>query len=215
MIKYHPNTLLMDSFIKGELPLALSVAMSAHIELCDICQQHAQAHTHALSDCCWKECNESQSTPSGLDNILNNLLMDLPDQDNGINRINRYGSESVLPLALQRHEPTRWRQFGQIRRGRIPSLSDGKIRANLMEIAPNSQIPQHKHKGYELTLLLAGAFSDENGDYQVGDFLYLEQSETHTPITTTGCLCYTVSNAPLYFTQGVNQWLNPLGYFLY
>jgi putative transcriptional regulator len=142
-------------------------------------------------------------------------LIDLPDQDSEMNRINLALTESALPLALQRHEPTRWRQFGQIRRGRIPSLSEGKIRANLMEIEPNSQIPQHKHKGYELTLLLAGEFSDEQGNYQVGDFLYLDQTEIHSPITKTGCLCYTVSNAPLYFTQGVNQWLNPLGYFLY
>ncbi len=215
MIKHHPNSLLMESFIKGELPLALSAAVSAHIELCDMCQQQLQAHTQALSACCWQECDTTPPNPNALDNLLGDLLMDLPDQDSEALLSKPSVSNADLPLSLQRHAPTRWRQFGRIRRGRIPSLSEGKIRANLMEIEPNSQIPQHKHKGYELTLLLAGAFSDEQGDYQVGDFLYLDQSQIHSPTTKTGCLCYTVSNAPLYFTQGVNQWLNPLGYFLY
>jgi len=74
----------------------------------------------------------------------------------------------------------------------------------------------HEHKGYEVTLLLAGSFSDEYGSYNRGEFLfYLAGDAKHSPKTENGCLCYAVQDAPLHFTQGMSKVLNPLGKLIY
>lgn len=215
MIKHHPNTLLLQTFLQGELPLALSVGVSAHIELCPHCQALAEKHTQWLAQS-WAETETLPYPSDPLDGLLDTLLADLPDSiTTQTPSLRSVAHLSTRPISLQRHEPKRWRQFGSIRRGRLPSLTEGKIRASLLDIAAGSQIPTHKHQGYELTLLLEGTFEDEHGTYQEGDFLYLDNANTHSPMTHDGCLCYSVSNAPLYFTQGYSQWLNPIGHFIY
>ena len=47
MIKYHPQQELLSLHIKGELPLSMSLAISAHAELCSICQQKLNALTES------------------------------------------------------------------------------------------------------------------------------------------------------------------------
>ncbi|MGL5391190.1 MAG: ChrR family anti-sigma-E factor, partial [Shewanella sp.] len=37
----------------------------------------------------------------------------------------------------------------------------------------------------------------------------------HAPTTKSGCLCYTVLNAPLHFTKGLSKLLNPIGELIY
>ena len=76
-------------------------------------------------------------------------------------------------------------------------------------------MPEHTHKGFELTLLLDGSFSDDKGEYVKGDFIMLDASIKHNPISQDGCLCYTVANDALHFTQGINKLLNPIGNFIY
>lgn len=39
MIKFHPNKQLLVLHSNGELPLSMSLAISAHLELCTQCQQ--------------------------------------------------------------------------------------------------------------------------------------------------------------------------------
>ena len=107
-----------------------------------------------------------------------------------------------------------WSGIGAVRRARI--VSDEKnVRASLLHISAGGQIPAHQHKGYEITLLLEGSFSDELGSYEKGDFILLQGDVNHSPKTEKGCLCYTVLDAPLHFTRGVSKVLNPLGKLIY
>ena len=94
-------------------------------------------------------------------------------------------------------------------------FSNEKLIKNLLHIDKNGVIPQHKHKGYELTLLLSGAFEDQHGVYSKGDFIWLNGDIEHSPSTKEGCLCYTVQNAPLHFCSGISKVLNPLGSIIY
>ena len=63
--------------------------------------------------------------------------------------------------------------------------------------------------------MLAGTFADEQGEYVAGDFIMLDKRHQHQPATEHGCLCYTVANDALHFTQGINKLLNPIGAFIY
>ncbi|MCL2918705.1 ChrR family anti-sigma-E factor [Shewanella litorisediminis] len=107
-----------------------------------------------------------------------------------------------------------WSGIGSVSRMRLDTR-DGKARSSLLHIAAGGEIPEHTHKGQEITLLLHGHFSDEMGSYGPGDFMLTDARHQHTPKTLDGCLCYTVVDAPLHFTKGLSKLLNPIGELIY
>ena len=124
------------------------------------------------------------------------------------------GKQYKLPRALSNMALGKWTSVGKIARARM-ALDEEPIRASLLQIQPGGSVPEHTHKGFELTLLLEGHFKDDMGEYGPGDFIMLDGENTHSPITEDGCLCYTVANDAQYFTQGINKLLNPIGNFIY
>ncbi len=104
--------------------------------------------------------------------------------------------------------------IGKLSRARV-QLDENEIHTSLLYIEPGGGVPEHTHKGFELTVLLEGSFEDEQGEYVKGDFIMLDSSHQHQPISKQGCLCYTVANDALHFTQGINKLLNPIAGFIY
>jgi len=81
----------------------------------------------------------------------------------------------------------------------------------LYHIKAGGTIPKHTHRGTELTLVLEGSFSDEEGVYQEGDFLMRDAGHVHTPTAARigDCVCVGVLDAPIRFTQWNYRPLNP------
>ena len=73
------------------------------------------------------------------------------------------------------------------------------------------RIPKHTHRGTELTLVLEGSFSDEEGVYHQGDFLMRDAEDVHTPTAaqTADCICVGVLDAPIRFTGWNYRVINP------
>ncbi|WP_445773670.1 ChrR family anti-sigma-E factor [Shewanella sp.] len=230
MINYHPDQHLLSLHAKGELPLSMSIAISAHAELCAHCQQQLDQMTIALSEQQFEQVNASQHVSehaADLDSLLGQFLsstLDNLDADNnaeqapntvpGDNSVTIKGQHYVLPRVFRKQINASWQGIGKVSRLRLDT-GEPQARASLLHIAANGEIPEHTHKGSELTLLLAGEFSDCYNTYKPGDFMLLDQDHEHSPKTTEGCLCYTIVDAPLYFTKGISKLLNPIGDLLY
>jgi putative transcriptional regulator len=88
----------------------------------------------------------------------------------------------------------RWRRLGIGLQEIVLPGSDGEIRASLMKISPGAAMPRHTHRGTELTLVLAGGFSDATGHYQRGDIILADGKINHQPIADRQgeCLCFAV-----------------------
>jgi len=84
-----------------------------------------------------------------------------------------------------------------------------------LHIDADGEVPTHTHKGFEITLLLDGSFEDDMGTYHPGDFIELNGEHNHQPKTKEGCLCYTVADDALQFTEGFHKLFNPIGSLLY
>ena len=231
MIKYHPNQELLSLHAKGQLPLSLSIAVSAHCELCPQCTEQLMALTLKASDDSFSLAPMSSIDTDGsdLDADLDALLADMMQDDvleakeveasnqthvaSHVN-VSIKGHEYTLPRAFSQQINNSWQGIGKVNRIRLDT-GEKQARASLLHIAENGEIPQHSHKGQELTLLLAGEFSDEYNTYTAGDFIMLDSEHEHSPKTIDGCLCYTVVDAPLYFTKGISKLLNPIGELIY
>ncbi|WP_281213919.1 ChrR family anti-sigma-E factor [Shewanella insulae] len=124
------------------------------------------------------------------------------------------GERVALPTALRSIPLKEWQGMGKLSRSRL-ALDDGDLRMSLLHIDKGGSVPCHTHKGFEITLLLQGSFTDEMGVYRKGDFVWLDGQHTHQPVTEEGCVCLTVSSDAIHFTQGMSQLLNPIGRFIY
>lgn len=112
----------------------------------------------------------------------------------------------MLPLSLRRHAEeglarSRWKFRGRgIRSLDLTFLDpDRSGSIELYRIEPGCAVPRHGHEGDELTLVVTGAFQDEQGRYGPGDIAAGSEDITHKPVAEPGevCLALAVTNAPL------------------
>lgn len=235
MINHHPTKELLTAHIAGELPASMSAAISMHAELCSACQSelnsltdktaHAafaiesSSHNSATNNTHASEYENNTAAHSSyeFDALIAAITSDetqdvmLAYQDV---KISVKGESYRLPRAIHTMELGKWSSLGKISRSRLP-FNEGQYHASLLKIDAGGAVPKHTHKGFEVTVLLDGSFQDELGEYHEGDFIMLDSEHEHAPITDNGCLCYTVSNDAIQFTQGLNKLLNPIGGFIY
>ncbi|MEL6979010.1 MAG: cupin domain-containing protein [Pseudomonadota bacterium] len=101
-------------------------------------------------------------------------------------------------------------------RFRMPGLSEhvldgfGAEKVSLMRARPGSRLPQHTHRGFEATLVLAGAMKDEDRVLQRGDIALCGQEHDHHPeiIGDETCYCLVVVDGGLRFTGALGRAFN-------
>ena len=218
---------MLQNFVDGDLPASLAAGVAMHAGMCPMCQQKIIQLTEQVAEANFEESsdldlftNDADMKTAELD--FDDIIGEITASDDvepmkaaSIERsVSFKGTQYVLPNVLRNMSLGKTAQIGKLSRARI-LLDEGEIHTNLLHIGAGGSIPEHTHKGFELTLLLAGTFADEQGEYVQGDFIMLDKRHQHQPATEQGCLCYTVANDALHFTQGINKLLNPIGAFIY
>jgi putative transcriptional regulator len=81
----------------------------------------------------------------------------------------------------------------------------------LIKVAPGKELPEHGHRGEELTLLLRGSYHDEIGTFQEGDIADLDDEVEHRPVADemTGCICLIASEKKARFKGLIARLLQP------
>jgi putative transcriptional regulator len=212
-IAHHPSSEMLAAYSAGSLPLSNALCISAHVEMCKECQ------TNMLRLDCLGAHVFSDLKPAVVDHGLKDSVLSLldsiePTAAQGI--MNRPRSKDV-PYCLSQFIPKNfedleWTRFSfSIRRSYLCTDENGAQLA-LVRIKPGGSTGHHTHTGDEVTMLLKGAFSDESGLYQKGDFVLRDSRHTHRPVATKDgeCICLTVVDAPIQFTGFFTRWLNPL-----
>ncbi|MDX2368904.1 MAG: ChrR family anti-sigma-E factor [Colwellia sp.] len=228
MIKHHPKFELLQSFVNGELPASLSAGIAIHADMCPVCQEKISQLTEQLSYASFEEVTldrfivEEADTLQNADDVSFEQAIAAITESSDIDIIEPKIEKNItfkdqvysLPSLLNNMVLGKTANIGKLARARI-QLDENEIHSSLLHIEPGGSVPEHTHNGFELTVLIAGTFSDEAGEYEAGDFIMLDKQHQHHPISEKGCLCFTVANDSLHFTQGINKLLNPIGTFIY
>ncbi len=223
MIKHHPDFELLKKFVSGDLPAALSVGIAIHADLCPQCKNTIAKLTEQVAQTKFEVFTESiPLKDDSYDEEEFDEMIDMITASPAIDLVPKTTPSSVdfhhkcytLPSVLAHIPQGKKTRFGKLSRSRL-LLEEGDIHTSLLHIEPGGVVPKHTHKGFELTVLLDGSYSDEQGEYTKGDFILLDTHIHHQPKTDNGCLCYTVANDGLYFTEGINKLLNPVSGFIY
>ena len=208
-VKHHPDSRLLNEFASGTLPLAQSACVSVHLHFCDRCRRQTQQLQQVGAEL-FHELEPQEVDDSLLDGLLERL-----DEEAPLTYSHR-SSDDDGPALVQRlmtgdYEELAWKRINSALQIAHLRTGDPEHEFALYHIKAGRSIPRHTHRGTELTLVLEGSFSDEEGFYQQGDFLLRDGEDVHTPTAskTADCICIGVLDAPITFKPWNYRVLNP------
>ncbi len=126
-------------------------------------------------------------------------LLDAPAPQ-AVPRPRRVGIYPAPLAAVLGDAGPQWRSLGLgVRQSILHQDRSGSVR--LLSIPPGQAVPEHGHRGLELTLVLQGSFGDATGSFGVGDLEVADSGLEHVPVAGPGatCICLAATDAPLRF----------------
>lgn len=213
---HHPAEDLLAAYAAGTLAEAPSLIVATHMALCPACRAEVR-RLEAVGGLMLEDMPEAPVT----DDLLSAILAEI-DMGGGASLAVKArprpmaGSHApTLPQPLRGYvggdlDQVRWsRVIRGVEEAEVLCGSSAKVR--MLRIKAGMAMPRHTHQGSELTLVLAGGFSDEMGHYGRGDFATVDGSVDHSPVADPDgdCVCLAVMDAPLRLTGPIGRLLNP------
>ena len=201
-IKYHLTDDLLMGYATGNLPEAFNLVVATHISLCDECRARLgsfEAVGGALLD-------DDMGTTTMSEDALDATLRLIEGAPKDAIRVKKPAPrDAVLPEPLRGYvggglDNIAWRPVaGGVKQAVLKTSRDATVR--LLSIPGGAAMPDHGHRGMELTLVLQGAFHDEGERFGRGDIEVANEDLHHTPIAEEGieCICLAATDAPLRF----------------
>jgi putative transcriptional regulator len=200
MTAHHPQDDLLMSYGAGALGESWSLAVATHLAYCPVCRQKVGA-AESVGGVMLEDARPETLSSTALSAVL--MKLDDPVEAEPA-PIPPPGS-STIPQPLRNYiggdlEKIVWKSIGGGAYQFFISTRD-RDQARLLRIPAGKPVPEHSHRGRELTLVLKGNFSDQNGNYQSGDLEDVDESMTHQPLAggDQDCICLAVTDAALKF----------------
>lgn len=208
-VKHHLTDALLMAYSAGNLPEAFNLVVATHVSMCDECRARLESFDSvggALLD-------EAQSV--ALDDGSFAETMRLINSGAVAERVMPKATKAVLPAPVRDYvggdlDKVKWRSIGMgVKQAILPTSKDASAR--LLYIPAGTAVPDHGHRGMELTLVLQGAFVDETDRFGRGDIEIADEALNHTPIADIGedCICLAATDAPLRFNKLIPRMAQP------
>ena len=218
MIRHHLSDALLMAYSAGQLPEAFSLAVATHVSLCDDCRARLESFD-AVGGVMLESCAADALAGDSFAATMARIKAGAPQARAASNATDHQAglvTDSIFPAPLRDYvggdvDAVRWRSVGGgVRQAILPT--DRAASARLLYIPAGMAVPDHGHRGTELTLVLQGAFRDEVDRFARGDIEIATEELEHTPIAEAGeaCICLAATDAPLRFNSFVPRMLQPL-----
>ncbi len=200
-IKHHLTEPLLIGYAAGTLPEAFSLVVATHISMCDTCRA-ALAEYDAVGG---EVMLDAEPVEVAEDALAATLAM-IDSGKLAEKPVPARSRNSVFPGPLQDYvggdlDSLKWRKVGGgVSQLVLKTSKDASVR--LLRIPAGTAVPDHGHRGTELTLVLQGAFTDEEDRFGAGDVEVANEDLQHTPVAEEGmdCICLAATDAPLRFS---------------
>ncbi len=201
-IKHHLTEPLLMSYAAGTLPEAFNLVVATHISMCDSCRA-ALAEYDAVGGEVMLDVDPIDVAEDALAATL--ALIENGSVDTPVRKA--APTNSVFPAPLRDYvngdvDAVKWRKVGGgVSQMLLSTSKDASVR--LLHIPAGTAVPDHGHRGTELTLVLQGAFVDETDRFGAGDVEVANEDLNHTPVAEAGmdCICLAATDAPLRFNK--------------
>jgi putative transcriptional regulator len=210
-VRHHVTEDLLWDYHRGALPTGLRLTVATHLELCPHCRAEA-AVFDAVGGALLDDIEGVEMSGNALDLALARIErpeepvrpaakpqreflagFDLPDTVATARIANRYWAAPGVWMA-------------PIHVDDAPKGS----KTFLMHVKAGMTMPEHTHRGPEVTLVLKGRFSDVYGEYSKGDIALCADEHSHSPaILDADCLCLVWQQAAIVPKTWLGKLLQP------
>ncbi|MEP7239442.1 MAG: ChrR family anti-sigma-E factor [Devosia sp.] len=211
-INHHIADDLLLSYAAGSLAEGWSLAVATHLSLCADCRARLAAAEAAGGQ--MLETIDGGAVEAGSWTALRGRLAPAPPATTPAKA--SAGEVAVLPKPLRDYvggdvEAIRWSAIGTAGAQFRIKTADRETQVRLLRIPAGKPVPEHTHRGRELTVVLSGAFSDGVGRFARGGVEDADDSIEHIPTATpeADCICLAVTDAPLRFRSLLVRALQP------
>lgn len=211
-IRHHLSDQLLMAYAAGDLPEAFNLVVATHVSLCDECRAQLAAF-EVVGGAVLDLCDLATMRDGSLDACFARIdaCIDAVPQS----RVAPRKRAGVLPAPLADYVggdlgQVKWRSIGAgVRQAILPTGKGASAR--LLHIPAGQAVPDHGHRGMELTLVLQGAFRDDADRFGPGDVEIADQATEHTPVAEAGmdCICLAATDAPLRFNGLIPRLAQP------
>jgi putative transcriptional regulator len=213
MIHRHPEPDLLVEYTSGTLDVAPCISVTAHLQYC----KHCKDSVESLGEIGGALLSATEEVPVS-DGLFDSIMEEV-ETERTVTAFQQPREQCLdaistqLPKFVQGLLPggeLNWRRLSQSLKVAPISVGEKDYEVALHRIDAGGKAPEHDHRGREITVVLTGSFSDEDGVYQPGDFLVREPGDTHRPFAARNedCICLSVLEAPIKLT-GIKRILNP------
>ncbi|WP_332118521.1 ChrR family anti-sigma-E factor [Azorhizobium caulinodans] len=207
-----PHDETLASYAAGTLDAGIRLAVAAHLEAAPKSRARL-AHFEAAAGAVLDDLPPTDLANDALERLLARLDEPEPPPPAPIpvRHAARMPTDVRLPKALEGCSIGRWIWIGPgVRYSAISIPGAPKANVGLVEVGPGRRMPDHGHGGNEITYVISGGFSDENGHYEAGDVCEADESLEHQPVADPeGCLCIIAMDAPMRFKGLLGAVLKP------
>ena len=196
-IRHHLTDDLLAGYSSGTLPEAFSLVVATHVSLCDECRARLGAFD-AIGGALVAAADAAPLADDCFERTMARITGVVP-------AMSPVRAPGIFPAPLQDYvggdaDAVRWKNVGMgVRQAVLPVTDRASVR--LLYIPAGAEMPDHGHRGRELTLVLQGAFRDGDGRYGRGDVEVADEETQHRPLAEAGepCICLAATDAPLRF----------------
>lgn len=206
MPDHHLTDDLLLAYAAGSLDESFALVVASHLSLCDDCR--ATAESFETLGGAVLEAGTEPMAQGALEACLARL-------DAAPEPRTRRRGRGIFPAPLVDYvggglEDVAWRSLGGgVKQAVLATRDKGSVR--LLSIPGGTAMPEHGHRGLELTLVLSGAYHDGHARFARGDVDVEDEDHSHTPVAEDGeaCICLAATDAPLRFSGLLPRLVQP------
>ncbi|MFO7529111.1 MAG: ChrR family anti-sigma-E factor [Marinobacter sp.] len=209
MTRHHPDSLTLMEYSAGNLSEPHALCIRLHLDKCPHCRSRVDT-LDSLGAVMMEEQPRASVSESIFDNILSRIdsepinepVQPAPPRMSALQKLLGEGLNE-LPWK---------RQLGDVSvldiSEKFPGQSEQVV---LQKLVAGGKAPAHTHRGNETTIVLQGAFADQNGVFNQWDFVVLNEQDEHKPVAVgcEDCITLSVLSAPVKLTGRFTRLLNP------
>lgn len=223
MINHHPDDNVLTEYASGSLAMALGLIVCAHLQACPHCRKRVE-HLNKLGATILTQSIAEAVQPETFEQLMTRIRTqptDVAASDKTIKPQELHSAymndpllkrvPKVIAKLLPRDGKLKWERASKGLKSARLVTGQKQYEVAFQRITSGNKVVEHDHRGLEVTLVLCGSFSDEDGVYSEGDFLVRTPGEVHRPTATQNqdCLCISVVEAPVKVTGLFGKLVNP------
>lgn len=214
-VNHHPSEALLLDYVSGTLGETWSLGIATHLALCPACRRTIGV-LEAIGGDMLEAIEPVQMTDDATARMMARL--DVNDEPDDAADPAPLRSESlVFPQPLLGYlgkglADLKWQRLGMGAFQLLIQTQEKDVTARLLRIPAGRPVPEHTHRGLELTLILSGEFSDVTGTYKRGDLQEADDTLEHQPCAgqNEDCICLAITDAPLKFRSLAARIVQPM-----